>query len=69
MTTYYAPGHAALGDFLRRFPTAGANITGLALDFNGERGASDVRNAAIQFMLAAGWTRKENGKLVFSDEN
>jgi hypothetical protein len=60
-TTFFVPGQNALGYLLRNFQTAGANITGLTIDFEGLRGDPQVRTAMIKYMIAAGWTRKING--------
>lgn len=67
--TFFAPGSVALGVFMRAFPCAGANITGLAIDFEGERGKKEVREEAVGFMIASGWTRKIDGKLILSEHN
>jgi hypothetical protein len=65
-TTFYVPGQNALGYLLRNFQTAGANITGLAVDFAGLRGDPQVRTAMIKYMIAAGWSRKIGDILFYS---
>ena len=65
-TTFYAPRPCTLGHLLRNFQTAGANIMGLAIDFDGLRGDPQVRTAMIKYMIAAGWTRKIDGILFYS---
>jgi hypothetical protein len=62
---YYAPSKEALGEFMRRFPEAGANITQYQIDFAGERGDPAVREAAIKFMMDAHWTWNEDGVFHF----
>lgn len=65
-TTFYVPGQNALGHLMQNFQTAGANITGLAVDFAGLRGDPAVRTAMIKYMIAAGWSRKIGDTLFYS---
>jgi len=65
-TTFYAPGQNALSHFLRTFPAAGANIVGLTIDFQGRRGDPNMLHAAIEYMIASGWSRKIGDVLFYS---
>lgn len=67
-TIFYVPGQKALGDLMRNFQTAGANIQGFCVDFIGMRGDPQVRTAMIKYMIAAGWSRQINGILFYDNQ-